>query len=166
MADIKQKYAAAATITIGVASLATSSSKLAGRESNSVDNTTNLYDDCLVSGKITVGTSPTANKSVEVWVYSNTSDTPTYPDVFDGTDSAETVTSDGVKFGCLKLLKTFTTESTSDRAYEFANESVAALFGFVPKFWGLFVTHDTGVNLNSTSGNHSFSYVGCQYQSV
>lgn len=166
MADIKDKYAAAATITISLASLATSSSKLAGQESNSVDNTSNVYIDALVSGKIRTGTSPTAGKTIEVWVYSNISDTPTYPDVFDGSDSAETITSDGVKFGCLKLMKSITIESTSARDYFIANESVAQLFGFMPKYWGLFVTHDTGVNLDSTSGNHSFSYVGCTYQSV
>lgn len=166
MADIKSKYAAAATITISLASLASSSSKLAGQESNAVDNTTNLYVDALVSGKIRVGTSPTASKSIEVWAYSSIGDTPTYPDVFDGTDSAETVTSDGVKFGCLKLLKSFATESTSGRDYFLANESIAQLFGYMPKYWGLFVTHDTGVALDSTAGNHAFSYVGCQYQTV
>lgn len=166
MADIKSKYASAATITISLASLPSSSSKLAGQESSSVDNTTNLYVDALVSGKIRVGSSPTANKTIEVWVYSSISDTPTYPDVFDGTDSAETVTSDGVKFACLKLLKVISIESTSSRDYYIANESIAQLFGFMPKYWGLFVTHDTGVNLDSTSGNHSFSYVGCMHQSV
>ena len=36
----------------------------------------------------------------------------------------------------------------------------AAFGGVVPKNHGLFVTHDTAVNLNSTAGNHSFSYTG------
>lgn len=166
MATFKASYGSSTTITCSIASLASSSSKLSGYESTAVDNTTNLYLDALVSGKITVGTSPTAGKSIEVWVYSSMDDTPTYPDVFDGTDSAETVTSDGVKFGALKLLKAFSTESTSDRSYPFENESIARLFGYMPKYWGLFVTHDTGVNLNSTSGNHFFKYTGVYAQSV
>ena len=157
-------YSAAATITVSPASLASDTTKLAGRESTAVDNTTNLYHDCLVSGKITVGTTPTTAKSIEIWVYSAISDTPTYPDVLDGTDSAETLTSAGVKGSMLKLLKSISTEATSDRPYEFANEPIAHLFGgAVPKRWGLFITHDTAVALNATGGNHVFSYVGVKY---
>lgn len=167
MADLKLKYAAEAAITCSIASLASSTTKLAGQESTAVDNTTTLYVDSLASGKITVGTTPVANKSIEVWVYSQVEDAGTYPDVLDGTDSAETLVSDGVKYAALKLLKSFNTEAVSDRAYFFANESVAAAFGGVmPKKWGLFVTHDTGVALNATAANHFFKYVGVHNQSV
>lgn len=167
MADVKLKLAAESSITITLASLASSTTRLAGRESTAIDNTTNLYVDALVSGKIRVGTSPTTGKSIEVWVYGQVEDAGTYPDVLDGTDSDETLTSDGVKFGALKLLKAFTTENTSDRDYFLNNESVAAAFGGVmPKKWGLFVTHDTGVALNATGGNHWFKFVGVHYQTV
>ena len=49
--------------------------------------------------------------------------------------------------------------TTSDRTYWFAPVSVAALFGgTLPKYWGAFITHNTGVNLNSTGTNHVISY--------
>lgn len=165
--DLKIKYASPATITITLASLATSSTRVAGQESTAIDNGTNLYIDALVSGKITTGTSPTVDKQIDIWVYAAHDETPTYPDVFDGTDSAETITSIYVKLGAIRLLATLFVDATSDRTYWLAPTSVASLFGGVmPRRWGLFITHDTAVNLNATGSNHEFKYTGIQYQSV
>jgi hypothetical protein len=172
-ADIKQKYPASnadtTSLTITLASLATSSTLLVGRESTAVDNRTNLDLDHLLSGKITTGTTPTVSTKIEVWVFapiSIASGTPAYPDVFDGTDSAETVTSDNVKFSALRLAWTTTVDATSDRAYYMPPTSIANLFGDMPAFWGVFVTHSTAVNLNATGGNHDLSYHRIQKQTV
>lgn len=156
MADIKTAYAASSALTITLASMATDSNLLTGRESTAVANGSNLYLDYLLSGKITTGTSPTANKSIEVWLYGEVEDTPTYPDVFDGTDSAETVTSADVKRAALRLAASINTASTSNVTYWFGPVSVASLYGGrVPRNWGVFVTHNTGVNLHATGGNHA-----------
>lgn len=161
MADRKIEYASSASLTITLASLATSSTLVAGRESTSVSNTTNKYIDYLISGKITTGTSPTASKSIEIWVYGSLNDTPTYADVLDGTDSAETFTSRDILLDSCKLAARITTDNTSDRAYYFGPISVASMFnGSMPKLFGAFVVHDTGVNLNSTGGNHFIDYTG------
>ena len=57
--DIKTKYPASSAdttaLTITLASLATSSTLVAGRESTAVDNSSNVDEDHLVSGQITVG---------------------------------------------------------------------------------------------------------------
>jgi hypothetical protein len=165
MATVTLNYASPATITISPASLATSSDFTAGRESDVVDNSTNKYVDALVSGKVTVGTTPTANTTINIYVYAQHDDTPTYQDVFDGTDSAETVTSSGVLSGVVRLLGALNVSTnTSDRTYYLAPTSVAQLFGgILPKRWGLYVAHNTGVNLNSTAGNHEFKFVGINY---
>jgi hypothetical protein len=165
MATATINYASPATITISPASLASSSDFTAGRESDAVDNTTNKYIDALVSGKVTVGTTPTVNTTINVYVYAQHDDTPTYQDVFDGTDSAETVTSSGVLSGVVRLLGALNVSATtSDRTYYLAPTSVAQLFGgILPKRWGLFVAHNTGVNLNATGGNHEFKFVGIKY---
>ena len=89
MATIKIAYAASATITMSLASIATSSTFVAGAESAIVDNTSNLYVDAIVGGKITVGTTPTANTQIQISVFTPIDSTPTYPDVMDGTDSVE-----------------------------------------------------------------------------
>jgi hypothetical protein len=166
MADLKIKYSNAATITISPASLATSATRVAGRESTAVDNTTNLYVDALVSGKITTGTSPTGG-FIDIWVYGSHNETPTYMDVLDGTDSAETFTDENSRNSAMRLAHVIAPDTTSDQTYWVAPFSVAALFGGrMPHFWGIFIAHSTGVNLNSTAGNHAFSYVGLLYQSV
>lgn len=174
MADFKLKYPSTSTValTCDLASLATNTQNVftSGRESTAVDNTTNLDLDHLLSGKIRTGTSPTASRTIAVYVYSPlsiSSGTPTYPDVLDGTDSAETITSANVLNSMLRLAWSTTIDNTTGRDYFMPPTSVASLFGGVlPPFWGVYVAHDTAVNLDSTSGNHSLQYYRIQTQSV
>lgn len=156
--DVTLKRGSSVALTITLASLATSSSRTGGRESTAV-TTTEPVVDYLVAGKITTGTTPTVGKQIDVWVYASHNDTPTYPDVIDGTDSDEAITSENVRNAAMRLAVSIVIDNTSDRTYPFAPFSVAALFGGVlPKTWGVFVTHDTAVNLNSTGGNHVIDY--------
>jgi hypothetical protein len=161
----KPAYTASATITIAPENVASSSTFAAGVESTAISNLSNLFADALVSGKWTAGTTPTVNTHVQIWVYAPISDdltTPAYPDAIDGTSSAETMTSAGVLRGALRLAATLDVDSTtSNREYPCAPFSVAALFGGrMPTRWGLYISHNTGVNSNSTAGNHSWSYIG------
>lgn len=154
MADLKLSYPAASDLTITLASLGSDTNLLTGRESATIDNSTNLYLDYLISGKITAGTSPTAARSIEVWAVGSWDGT-SWPDVFDGTDSAETITSADIKASVCRFVAAMATANTTDRTYHFGPVSIAAAFGgtLPPKFV-LFVTHSTGVSLNSTAGNH------------
>lgn len=166
MATVSVVYTGPTAITCGLASTATSATFVAGRESDQVDNTTNLYDDALVQGFTTVGTSPTTATQILVYVWgSHTSLVSTNRDVLDGADSTETITSVGVRDSFLKCAAIISVDSTtSDRKYEFGPFSVASLFGgSMPQFWGLFVAHNTGVNLNATGGNHEVKYTGVKY---
>ena len=165
MADQKVAYSTNTTITCTLASLATSATWVAGVESSLIDNTSNLYVDALVQGLITVGTTPTANTSIIVYVWgSSVSPATTVIDVIDGTDSAETISSAGVRNSFMKVAAVLDVDSnSSNRGYPFSF-GVAQLFGgSLPPYWGLFVSHNTGVNLNSTGGNHVISYRGVYY---
>jgi hypothetical protein len=144
----KLVYATPVAATITLASLATSSTWLGGRESTAIDNTTNLYLDYQLDGQVTVGTTPTVSTEIRVYVV-GVMGNGNYPDVFD-------VTSTGVGSGFLKLAAVMAVDATtSDRAYPFNCGSVAALFGGIcPSKFIVFVTHNTGVNLNATGGNH------------
>ena len=154
MADLKLSYPAASDLTITLASLASDTNLLTGRESATIDNSTNLYLDILISGKITAGTSPTASRSIEVWAVGSWDGT-NWPDVFDGTESAETITSADIKASVTRYLAAMATANTSDRAYHFGPVSLASAFGgTLPPKVVLFVTHSTGQTLNSTAGNH------------
>jgi hypothetical protein len=154
MADLKLSYPAASDLTVTLASLASDTNLLTGRESAVIDNTANLYLDILISGKITAGTSPTASRSIEVWAIGSWDGT-NWPDVFDGTESAETITSADIKASVCRFVAAMATANTSDRTYHFGPVSLASAFGgTLPPKVVVFITHSTGVNLNSTAGNH------------
>ena len=167
MATVTPSYAASTAITIGLATtpLASSSSFTTGRESAEQNNTSDKYDDAFVSGKITVGTTPTINTQILVYVWgADTSLGTTAIGPLDGTDSDESWNTAGEYSGFLKLGAALQVDATtSNRTYNFAF-GVANLFGgIMPKYWGLFVTHNTGVALNSTAGNHAITFQGIKY---
>lgn len=172
MADIKSLYpstsSVAVTISLGGLTSGSVGVFTAGQESTSVSNRTNLDLDHHLSGKIRTGTSPTAGRSINVYVaapLSLASGTPTWPDVLDGTDSAETFTSANVMNAIVKPAISMLVDSTSNRDYPFSGISVAALFGgSMPSDYIVFVAHDTGVALNATGGNHEINYYRIQGQ--
>lgn len=159
----KPLYGTATTVTCTLASLASDTTLIAGRQSAVADNTTDLAIDCLVGGKITTGTGPTAGRQIEVWCFGS----------FDGSVySAGAGTADanfsptGEKT-LMKLLTIIPTDSTANHGYEWGPFSVAAAFGgTMPPKWGIFVVHNTGAALNSTGANHYIKYTPVQYQAV
>jgi hypothetical protein len=157
MADIKLAYGTAVTGTGGITSLASSSSWIAGYEWYIIDNTTDKSLDRLQQGQITVGTTPTTATEIRIYAVASYDGT-TWPEVFDGTPSAETVASEGVRDSYAKLAAVLRVDSTTtDRVYPYFY-SIASLYGgVVPKKVAIFVTHNTGVNLNSTGSNHTYA---------
>lgn len=154
MADIKLAYGTASDATITLASLGSDTNLLTGRESAAVANTATLALDYLVSGKITTGTSPTASRQIEVWAVGSWDGT-TWPDVFDGTESAETISSADIKSVICRVVAVMATSATSNVTYFFGPVSLASAFGgTLPPSFVLFVTHSTAVALNSTTSNH------------
>lgn len=151
--------------TFVLASLATSSTKLVGRASTAVVNTTTLDLDHLVSGKVMTGTSPTVDKTIELWLYVPriyNSGGSTYALGITGTDAGFTIGTDSAKLQGLIRVDIVTVTATSNTSYEFRAFSVAKKVGYMPPAYGLFLTHDTAVNLHATSTNHEFSYTRCQ----
>lgn len=167
-----QKIAYAASVAVfgstDLDSLASSSTWLAGWESAVIDNTTNLYVDALLAGRFKANnTAPTAGQ-IQVWVGAILNDTPTYPDVLDGTSSAETITSADIRNSIMKLAAVIVTDTTANRVYEFSPVSVAQLFGgIMPNKWFVFVTHSMVQTLNVTgSAGGQCWYTGITYTSA
>ena len=105
MAGFVPVYGASVAVfgTNDLDSLASSASWVAGFESNVITNTAN---DVLLAGRFKANnTAPTAGQ-IQVWVGAVLNDTPTYPDVFDGTASAETVTSIDIRQSILRNVAT------------------------------------------------------------
>lgn len=164
-ADIKVAYAADAQVTLTLASLASSSTWVAGRESSSVDNSSNKYLDYEVTGKITTGTTPTVGE-IRLYAIKPINDTPTWPDVFDGTDSDETVTNTAI-LDKIPILWSGSNSTSSNISYPIISAiSIAQLWGFIPSLFGFFVSHSTVAALNSTGSNHELSVRGIYATSI
>lgn len=151
---VKIAYAASSGLTVtNLHSIATSSTWVAGWESDAIDNTTNLYVDYLVSAKIALGNSATAGE-IRVYIVAQNDDSE-WPDVFDGTESTETWTTTTIRDAASKLAAAAATRADpgTDDVYFIAPFSVASLFGGIcPAKFVVFITHSTGVNL-AASGN-------------
>jgi hypothetical protein len=165
-ANINIAYAATATITCSIASLGSSSTFLAGRESTVINNTSNKYIDYRIGATITVGTSPTADKEIRVYGYAALTDTPTYPDVITGSDAAATIVNTYILNSAFALLGVSSNDATSNNAYFPKCLTVAEAFGHCPTRWGLFIAHNTGVALNATAGNQVLKQTAAYYTSI
>lgn len=150
--DVKKALAASANQAVtALNSLATSATFVAGWESGLIDNTTNLYLDYALTAKITVGNAPTAGE-IRLYLVQMLDDS-TWPDVFDGTESAETITSVEIRDAICLLAAATATTTTASRVYYLACPSVAALFsGHMPAKFVIFATHNT-VQAIAASGN-------------
>jgi len=160
-------YSSNTAITFDISSLGGSSTFVAGRESSQIDNTSNLYDDCIVNVDGITGhasTAPTVGQYIGLWLWgADTSLATTAIDVLDGTDSAETLSHASV-LNSLKFVAAPTvTVATAGLVYYIQPFSVASFFGGnMPKFWGLYLAHNhNGALAASQSG--LFSYNGIKH---
>ena len=151
-ADIKISYVADAAFTFDLSALASSSTWLAGVESSWITNSSN-YLDYRISGKFISGTTPTAPAEHRLYYLSATEDTPTYPDVFDGTAGAETITNSNIR-DSLVLGWSGTASTSTNITYPVVSAlTMAQAFGVCPKHFGLFFAHAHTAALKTDAGN-------------
>jgi hypothetical protein len=163
MTDIKTKYTTAAALTLTLASLASDANLLIGRESTAIDNQTDLFIDVSIGGKIKLGTSPTASKLIQIFAYGSYDGT-IFTGSLTGADAGATLI-DSTK-GLLVRLAIIPTVGTTGQVYSWGPVSLFQAFGHMPRKWGLWVVHSTGVNLDSTGGNHEVKATGIHGQTV
>lgn len=146
--EIKDKFGTSTALTITLASLGNNSA----RQSTIVDNTTARYQDVLVYVKIKLGTSPTGNTAVNVYVIRDDNDatTPHRSDGAGSSDASMTI----LNARPIGALRTKSSPATGDVLY---GEFVVSRPG--PK-WGIAVENKTGVALDATGSNHWARYVG------
>ncbi len=161
MTTVSISYGSATALTMTLASLATDANLVAGRESTAIDNTSDLFVDALVFGSTMTGTTPTAARQIEVWLYGSLDGT-NYSGSATGSDANLTP---GEKT-LLKLLTIIPTVNTSNKAYIWGPYSVSQAFGLMVPYYGVYQVHNTGANLNATGGNHFVKYRGGKYVSA
>lgn len=150
MATIKDAFAAVTAFTITLASLASSVAGV-GRQSTMVDNTTNLFISAIISLTVKVGTTPTANSVI--WVYlirSNKDTTAIRDDTAGATDAGITIVNAQL-LGIIPI-----PAATSNVAYN-RNFDTSALGPLGPE-WGIALVNGSGVALNASG--HVADFIG------
>jgi len=138
---------AAVALTLDVSSLATSASGLAGVESSQVDDSASGSIDRVVScdGILSNATTgPAVGQNIIVYAWGSDVSLATTPiDGLDGVTGAATLAHAQVLNALKPIAIMAATTTTVGFKYYMAPTSLAQFFGGVlPKFWGLYVTHN------------------------
>ncbi len=133
--------------------IASSATWVAGWGSPTIDNTTNLDLDILVTAKFVVESAGLAAGDIRVSIFAMLDDA-NWPDLFsagtEGTEGTATLHDVNVRDYMLKFMWGSATDTTASQAYEMPPQSIAALFGGVlPPKCALFVTQSTGTTLET-----------------
>jgi hypothetical protein len=165
VAEIKRKYQSSANLTVtNLASIATSSTLVAGWLSDIIDNTTDLDLDKLITGKIALGNSATAGQialyAIAMLDDSNWPASALTSGTFgtEGTGAFKDATNRDAVAMLVWAVGT-RADSGTDDVYQIAASSLAGAFGgILPAKCVLFLTHSTGVNL--ASSGHQITHKG------
>ena len=154
MASAKIAYGTPVTVTMtGIEDIDASASLVAGWSSNSVNNTSDLYQDFLVGGQFTLESSPIQAGEIRVYIYAAWTTTPVWPDIFstgtEGSVGAASITDTEERDCCMALGAQISTDNSTSAVYAFKPFSVAQLFGgIVPPYWAIWVTGNTSTATN------------------
>lgn len=167
MATTKPVYAASVSLNFStnLNSLASSSNLRTGVQSDEVDNSTNRYDEVLVSGTIKLGTNPVASTFIGIWIVASLDGTTgVYPDTIGASTQGIGWGTTGMRDAGAKLLKTILVDTTTTGdEFSLNNEPISPLFGgVVPQFWVVYLSQSTTVALNSSAG--SLNYLGVHWE--
>jgi len=145
-------------------SLASDTSLLAGASALAVDNgATGCPLEIGVSALIkNSGTTPTAGKVINMFGYAAIDDTPTYPDTLAGTDATKTISNANMLSSGLRQITSLVIAATASQVNPVASTALSALFGVMPRYWSIFVVHNSGQSINA-SGNQ-VTYKGVYVQ--
>lgn len=145
-------YASSTAITCTLNSLASGSA----RETNSVDNSSNLYIDALISVYATLAAgTPSSGIYVYVW---GSEDGTSFPDGITGSDAGYTLKSPTN----LSLARPIWTATSGGLLWRANPIGIAQFFGgIMPRKWGLVVLNSTSLAF-AGSGN-GVSYTGIKY---
>lgn len=155
MADIKEKFGTATAFTKTNANLATSAT--AGWMSNAIDNSSNLYEDALVTIELAaVNTAPANSKAIFLYAFAvvdtagsaYTSSGSATPNGSEGTLTFSDVTANSIPMPLLGIIP-YPTQNIALNGGPF---SVAKCFGGVlPPKWGVAMINHSGMTLNVTN---------------
>lgn len=147
---INSKLASVAAFTMTLASLASSTVGV-GRQSTLVDNTANLYFSALVSLNVKVGTTPTANSLIYVYLIRSNNDATAIADDNAGASDAGLTIINAPLLGVI-VCNAATTGANYRKTFD------TAFLGDLGPKWGIAIVNSTGAALNASDG--VYSYIG------
>lgn len=152
--DIRTQYRASSNLTVtNLAGVASSATWLAGWTSGTIDNTTNLDLDQLVSAQFTVESAGLSAGEIRVYAYTMLDDS-TWPDLFssgtEGTEGTATVADTETRDSALVLLWATVTDTSASRVYPMPQTSIVSRLGALPPKYAIFVAQSTGTTLETT----------------
>lgn len=166
--DVKLAYGSSSNLTVtNLHSLAASQTYIAGWESPLIDNTSNLYLDYRVTALLQVASSNNQAGALFLYLVGMLDDS-TWPDVFDGTESTETLTSVEIRDAICKLGAMTVVTNTASRSYYLDCPSVRQVFGgYLPKKFVIYITGNatTTTTAQLAASGNQVTIVG-QYETV
>lgn len=144
--DLKLKYGTDVTVTMtGIEDVDSSQTWVGGWTSNSVNNTSTLAVDYLLSGQFTTESTNRQAGYIYVYVYGSFNSTPTWPDIFsagtEGSVGAATIHDTEQRDGGMRLIAALEVDNGASEVYTFPPTSIAQAFGgVVPTYWAIWVT--------------------------
>ena len=141
----KKTYAASSNLDVtSLNGLAASATHVAGWESPVIDNSTDRYFRDRITAKITVESASLSAGEIRIYAVYMLDDS-TWPDVFDGTQSAETVTDVNVRDAICRLIAVTANDTTASQVYY-----LNGVVDDAPEKFLLFITQSTGTTLETT----------------
>jgi hypothetical protein len=147
---LKDNFGAIGTFTITVAALASSTVGV-GRQSDLIDNTTNLYSGAIIGAQITTGSVTAANQLISLYLIRSDNGGGPIADDAAGTGDAAWTQANAPLLGNI-LIPAVGTAVQYKALFD-----TSALGHLAPK-WGIGVVQSTGNNLHATAGSHSITY--------
>jgi hypothetical protein len=146
--EIKAKYGASTPLSITLANLASSAAGV-GRQSALIDNSSNRFGLVHLFVKVTLGTNPASNKTVQVYLLQGDGGG-LQTDGAGAADAPLTIKNAPL----LGVLSTGGSAASSDVLQKQFNVHEPG-----PQ-WAIAIVHDTGTPLSATAANHAVHYLG------
>lgn len=148
--NFQTSYVASGALAVtSWATLASDTNLLAGASSAVVDNgATGAPLEIAITAQVKNGTTPTTAKEIDIYAWAKQDDS-TYPDAISGSDAAITISSATALVEALAQIVSFASTTTTGGTYPTGWHTLRAtalspLFsGFLPRFFGLWIVHNS-----------------------
>lgn len=140
--DVKKAFLASSNLSVtSLHSLPSSAAYTAGWESAVIDHSSDLVLDDRLTFRFTTHASNRQAGAIRIYLFQTLDDTPTYPDVMDGTQSTETLTDDEERDAFAILAREIIVDNTASAVYDTIVPSVKAVFGGnMPDKYQIYIT--------------------------